>query len=218
MRRHRLGRPARQAGQSPQGAELATTTRVAGPQAAHPRPRPRATTPATSWPSGAGSGPSAGWAPARIILASVAQVSADAHVDHDLPGPGERVGHVLEPEVAGAVEDQRSHTATLHRSPTRGGSMPRPPVTEAATPYPEHLRDMVEEYLEDLTSRRPTRTSCAEMAGTQGLIDAMRHSLLAGGKRIRPVLALATCESLGAAARGAAARRRRASSWCTPTR
>ena len=35
------------------------------------------------------------------------------------------------------------------------------------------------------------------MAGTQGLIDAMRHSLLAGGKRIRPVLALATCESLG---------------------
>jgi len=35
------------------------------------------------------------------------------------------------------------------------------------------------------------------MAGTEGLVAAMRHSLLAGGKRIRPVLALATCESLG---------------------
>jgi geranylgeranyl diphosphate synthase type II len=35
------------------------------------------------------------------------------------------------------------------------------------------------------------------MAGTEGLVEAMRHSLLAGGKRIRPVLALATCEALG---------------------
>ncbi len=35
------------------------------------------------------------------------------------------------------------------------------------------------------------------MAGTEGLVKAMRHSLLAGGKRIRPVLALATCEALG---------------------
>ena len=35
------------------------------------------------------------------------------------------------------------------------------------------------------------------MQGTEGLVEAMRHSLLAGGKRIRPVLALATAESLG---------------------
>ncbi len=35
------------------------------------------------------------------------------------------------------------------------------------------------------------------MAGTEGLVEAMRHSLLAGGKRLRPVLALATCEGLG---------------------
>jgi geranylgeranyl diphosphate synthase type II len=35
------------------------------------------------------------------------------------------------------------------------------------------------------------------MAGTEGLVEAMRHSLLAGGKRMRPVLALATCEALG---------------------
>ena len=70
-------------------------------------------------------------------------------------------------------------------------------VTEVATPYPEHLRDMVEEYLENLTFSPTDPLELREMAGTQGLIDAMRHSLLAGGKRIRPVLALATCESLG---------------------
>jgi len=33
--------------------------------------------------------------------------------------------------------------------------------------------------------------------GTAGLSEAMRYSLLAGGKRIRPVLALATAEALG---------------------
>jgi geranylgeranyl diphosphate synthase, type II len=33
--------------------------------------------------------------------------------------------------------------------------------------------------------------------GTAGLEEAMRYSLLAGGKRIRPVLALATAEALG---------------------
>ena len=33
--------------------------------------------------------------------------------------------------------------------------------------------------------------------GTAGLDEAMRYSLLAGGKRIRPVLALATAEALG---------------------
>ncbi len=56
---------------------------------------------------------------------------------------------------------------------------------------------MVEEYLEGLTFLAADPVELREMAGTQGLIDAMRHSLLAGGKRIRPVLALATCESLG---------------------
>ncbi len=40
----------------------------------------------------------------------------------------------------------------------------------------------------------------------------MRYSLLAGGKRIRPVLALATAEALGRAARPACSRWRRRSS------
>ena len=55
--------------------------------------------------------------------------------------------------------------------------------------YPDHLRADVEVYLEGL------RFS-AEPA-TDGLEEAMRYSLLAGGKRIRPVLALATAHAIG---------------------
>ncbi len=57
-----------------------------------------------------------------------------------------------------------------------------------ATPYPEHLRAEVERYLGALrfTAERP----CG------GLEQAMRYSLLADGKRIRPVLALATAEAI----------------------
>jgi geranylgeranyl diphosphate synthase type II len=55
--------------------------------------------------------------------------------------------------------------------------------------YPDHLRTDVEAYLENL------RFS-AEPA-TDGLEEAMRYSLLAGGKRIRPVLALATAHAVG---------------------
>ena len=66
-----------------------------------------------------------------------------------------------------------------------------------STPYPEHLRVRVEDYLRDidfLPSQPGLRT---QAAGTQGLVEAMRYSLLAGGKRFRPVLALATAEALG---------------------
>jgi geranylgeranyl diphosphate synthase type II len=55
--------------------------------------------------------------------------------------------------------------------------------------YPDHLRAQVEQYLDGLRF--------AEEPGTQGLEEAMRYSLLAGGKRIRPVLALATASALG---------------------
>ncbi len=55
--------------------------------------------------------------------------------------------------------------------------------------YPDHLREEVERYLADMRF--------AEEPITQGLDDAMRYSLLAGGKRIRPVLALATARSVG---------------------
>jgi geranylgeranyl diphosphate synthase, type II len=56
--------------------------------------------------------------------------------------------------------------------------------------YPDDLRDMVEEALE--------RLAFSNTDPTAGLEEAMRYSLLAGGKRVRPVLALATARALGA--------------------
>ena len=54
--------------------------------------------------------------------------------------------------------------------------------------YPDDLRDLVESYL--------TGLRFSGIQETEGLDEAMRYSLLAGGKRIRPVLALATARSL----------------------
>jgi geranylgeranyl diphosphate synthase, type II len=51
--------------------------------------------------------------------------------------------------------------------------------------YPTRLQERIDSYLEGLSF------------GTERLGEAMRYSLLAGGKRIRPVLALATAESVG---------------------
>jgi geranylgeranyl diphosphate synthase type II len=60
----------------------------------------------------------------------------------------------------------------------------------AAEPeYPEDLRDLVENYLGELRF--------SSVAATDGLDEAMRYSLLAGGKRIRPVLCLAAARSAG---------------------
>jgi geranylgeranyl diphosphate synthase, type II len=56
--------------------------------------------------------------------------------------------------------------------------------------YPEDLRQLVDGALERLTF--------PAAASTAGLEEAMRYSLLAGGKRVRPVLALATARSLDA--------------------
>jgi geranylgeranyl diphosphate synthase type II len=55
--------------------------------------------------------------------------------------------------------------------------------------YPDHLREEVERYLEAMSFSREQITD--------GLDEAMRYSLLAGGKRIRPVLALATARAVG---------------------
>jgi geranylgeranyl diphosphate synthase, type II len=56
--------------------------------------------------------------------------------------------------------------------------------------YPEDLRELVDAELE--------RLRFAAQQATGGLEEAMRYSLLAGGKRVRPVLALATARALGA--------------------
>jgi len=59
--------------------------------------------------------------------------------------------------------------------------------------YPDDLRERVERYLHAL------RFVAEQTAtGVGGLEEAMRYSLLAGGKRIRPVLALATARAAGA--------------------
>jgi geranylgeranyl diphosphate synthase type II len=55
--------------------------------------------------------------------------------------------------------------------------------------YPDKLRAQIEDYLADLRFAREPAAA--------GLDEAMRYSLLAGGKRIRPVLALATASALG---------------------
>ena len=62
--------------------------------------------------------------------------------------------------------------------------------------YPDHLRLLVEDYLEGLEFGAAARVA--------RLAEAMRYSLLAGGKRIRPVLTLAVAEGSGGRATGAA--------------
>jgi geranylgeranyl diphosphate synthase type II len=64
-----------------------------------------------------------------------------------------------------------------------------PAVASHRASYPEHLRVDVEQYLGSLRFSTDV--------GSAGLEEAMRYSLLAGGKRIRPVLALASAEALG---------------------
>ncbi len=55
--------------------------------------------------------------------------------------------------------------------------------------YPDHLRAQVDSYLADV--------QFGHGADLDGLAEAMRYSLLAPGKRIRPVLALATALAVG---------------------
>lgn len=60
--------------------------------------------------------------------------------------------------------------------------------------YPEDLREAVDHHLEQIDF---AAAPGPDGARTEGLAEAMRYSLLAGGKRIRPVLCLATAHSLG---------------------
>jgi geranylgeranyl diphosphate synthase type II len=55
--------------------------------------------------------------------------------------------------------------------------------------YPDELQRLIEQELDGLTF--------TDDAGIAGLVETMRYSLLAGGKRIRPVLALATARAIG---------------------
>src|SRR5215212_7118642 len=72
----------------------------------------------------------------------------------------------------------------------RVGGPGAPSLSSIEAPaYPVELQEQVDAYLEALRF--------AAEPGTARLEEAMRYSLLAGGKRIRPVLALATAEALG---------------------
>jgi geranylgeranyl diphosphate synthase, type II len=65
-------------------------------------------------------------------------------------------------------------------------------MTRAETSgYPHELRALVDDYLAAL--------QFGSEPATGGLQEAMRYSLLAGGKRVRPVLALATAHAVGRA-------------------
>jgi geranylgeranyl diphosphate synthase, type II len=67
--------------------------------------------------------------------------------------------------------------------------VPAPGRAGPAQAYPEHLRAAIEEYLGSLHFDVDPESA--------GLEEAMRYSLLAGGKRIRPVLAQATALAIG---------------------
>ena len=57
------------------------------------------------------------------------------------------------------------------------------PSAAATSTYPDDLRELIDGYLAGLRF--------STIADTAKLEEAMRYSLLAGGKRIRPVLTLA---------------------------
>jgi geranylgeranyl diphosphate synthase type II len=80
----------------------------------------------------------------------------------------------------------------VHDGEGGGGRSPAPRGEVGLTlrsGYPDSLREEIERYLEGL--------HFSEEALLSGLEEAMRYSLLAGGKRIRPVLALATARAIG---------------------
>ena len=94
------------------------------------------------------------------------------------------------------------------RARRRGGGGGRPAAARGAcrraepptaAEYPEDLRELVDSLARARCASRRSRP-------TAGLEEAMRYSLLAGGKRIRPVLALATARALGRRARSASCR------------
>src|SRR5438045_1015596 len=83
--------------------------------------------------------------------------------------------------------------------------MPRKTPMTPMTPVPEALRTTAADFL---VARVPEYQRRVEKllvralevpgAATTRLVEAMRYSTLAGGKRIRPVLVYATGEALGA--------------------
>jgi len=91
--------------------------------------------------------------------------------------------HAHAPKGAGAAQPHpRAASADGHAHPAGGASL-------EIERYLRECAAIVEQALAD---------AVAESAAPAGpLLEAMRYSLLAGGKRLRPVLALAACEAVG---------------------
>lgn len=81
-------------------------------------------------------------------------------------------------------------TFPAHTTFRRGPAYREP----AELTYPDDLRLMVDDYL---ATTNFSHGAGPDGADTTGLDQAMRYSLLAGGKRIRPVLCLATARAIG---------------------
>lgn len=64
-----------------------------------------------------------------------------------------------------------------------------PPAEFDARAYLASRRERVDAHLEQVMDLR------SELFG--GIVESMRYSLFAGGKRVRPILALAACEAVG---------------------
>jgi geranylgeranyl diphosphate synthase, type II len=89
--------------------------------------------------------------------------------------------------AGGGDAPDRSSEAPANGGETRNRGSDQPLAVRS--PYPQSLRAVVERHLRSLRF--------SEEALTAGLEEAMRYSLLAPAKRIRPVLALATARAIG---------------------
>ena len=129
----------------------------------------------------------------------VAAIRADAERLRELaerlgdPGLADEQAAELAREAADLVGRAGNEIDRVLASRTR-------PRAELAA-YPDDLRELVEGYLADLRF--------SDRAATAGLDEAMRYSLLAGGKRIRPVLCLAAARAAGTDPSAGPARRGR---------
>lgn len=70
-------------------------------------------------------------------------------------------------------------------------------VSELQSPQPESSFNLVAYLAERQVMIEAALDSAIPVAYPEKIYEAMRYSLLAGGKRLRPVLCLATCELLG---------------------
>lgn len=106
---------------------------------------------------------------------------ADTSVGEEHANPGD--GIVTSPTLPLVYDQRRTHNGDgFHAKPANG--------TEATAPLSlRDLRERVEGALAESKFEVP--------AGADRLVEAARYALLAGGKRVRPVLVMATAQAMG---------------------